>query len=331
MGGPPADWARAAASLPGSGPFQTTAWADFAREYLRAEPIFIVVRDGDRTQAALLGLRAAGRSDLWLERPGGALIAGLMLRLRPQLTWLRGPLVAQDATPAVIDRLMDALDEASGGARSGGTLALPHGGEPFSGVVEAFARRGWSTRPESTLLIDLHNDEAALWRALKPAARKAIGHAERAGVTVDLIANRADLPEYASFVARCRAARGLRTYSAQNYLALWDHLRPAGQIAIFVARRSRELVGGLGVWAGGECAVEFTSVQSPASFAERLYPGDALKWAALRWARANGQAFFDLAGVSAEPATPKEAGIRRFKEKWGGRLVVGQHVTRAPR
>ena len=41
----------------------------------------------------------------------------------------------------------------------------------------------------------------------------------------------------------------------------------------------------------------------------------------MRYVRDKGCTLFDLAGVAPEPANQKEAGIRRFKEKWGGKYV----------
>jgi lipid II:glycine glycyltransferase (peptidoglycan interpeptide bridge formation enzyme) len=48
---------------------------------------------------------------------------------------------------------------------------------------------------------------------------------------------------------------------------------------------------------------------------------DLLHWEAMLYHKRSGDRYFNLAGYSPNPANEKEAGIRRFKEKWGGREI----------
>lgn len=53
----------------------------------------------------------------------------------------------------------------------------------------------------------------------------------------------------------------------------------------------------------------------------RLYAGDVIKWDVIRWAGRAGFRRYDLGGVDRAPLDTKAAGIRQFKEKWGGDLA----------
>jgi lipid II:glycine glycyltransferase (peptidoglycan interpeptide bridge formation enzyme) len=66
---------------------------------------------------------------------------------------------------------------------------------------------------------------------------------------------------------------------------------------------------------------EMSVVRSDYAVEKNLYPGDAIKWAIIKWGHGQGFRTYDLAGVNPNPETPKEQGIRQFKEKWGGEYV----------
>ncbi|MCX7747164.1 MAG: peptidoglycan bridge formation glycyltransferase FemA/FemB family protein [Clostridia bacterium] len=53
----------------------------------------------------------------------------------------------------------------------------------------------------------------------------------------------------------------------------------------------------------------------------KINAGDIIKWEVIKWARDNGYKYYDFSGVNPNPDTEKEAGIRAFKEKWGGEYV----------
>jgi lipid II:glycine glycyltransferase (peptidoglycan interpeptide bridge formation enzyme) len=59
----------------------------------------------------------------------------------------------------------------------------------------------------------------------------------------------------------------------------------------------------------------------PEAQQEKIPAQDLLHWELMLRSRQLGCRAFDLAGISPDPATPKEVGIRRFKEKWGGEYV----------
>jgi lipid II:glycine glycyltransferase (peptidoglycan interpeptide bridge formation enzyme) len=71
-------------------------------------------------------------------------------------------------------------------------------------------------------------------------------------------------------------------------------------------------------------ATEIASALSPQAFTQKIPAQDILHWEMLLEAKKAGCHTFDMAGVNPNSSNPKEAGIRRFKEKWGGRYVEYQ-------
>ena len=182
----------------------------------------------------------------------------------------------------------------------------------------AFAAAGFKRHDWLTLLVDLTVDETTLNERLHRSAPKAIRRAKREGLAVERLTDRAELAErffrvYARFSgidAETLTARGLATVDADDRCAYtW-----------FVAvDTAGDVAATLGTCRHGGVAMEVMSSRTPDSTAPAQ---DLLHWEALCHHRAAGDEVFDLAGVSPSPHTAAEAGIRRFKEKWGGSAVA---------
>lgn len=68
-------------------------------------------------------------------------------------------------------------------------------------------------------------------------------------------------------------------------------------------------------------AREIASAIIPEAYKQKIPAQDLLHWELLLEAKRLKCHTFDLAGVSPNPVSPKEKGIRRFKEKWGGQYI----------
>ncbi len=178
--------------------------------------------------------------------------------------------------------------------------------------------RSWRTRRWATLKLDLRPGPEALREGFKPAARKAIARAERDGITVRRIESLEELERYYRFAEDCSRRYGKRLYGFRDFSTIWELIRPVGVFETFAAEHRGETIAGLSVWGCGKSIGELGSFQSERSFREKLYGPDLVKWELIRWACAAGLESYDLAGINPQPASEKESGIRRFKEKWGG-------------
>ena len=82
-----------------------------------------------------------------------------------------------------------------------------------------------------------------------------------------------------------------------------------------------ETLATLGMYVFNGVATEVASALSPKAFEHKIPAQDLLHWEMLLEAKRAGCHTFDLAGVDPSVTDHKAAGIRRFKEKWGGRYV----------
>ena len=77
----------------------------------------------------------------------------------------------------------------------------------------------------------------------------------------------------------------------------------------------------LGMYIFNGVATEIMSTLAPEALKLKVPAQDILHWEMMLEAKHLGCLTFDLAGINTNPQTPKEIGIRRFKEKWGGEYV----------
>jgi hypothetical protein len=318
----PPGWDEEIAGLSGANPFQTSAWARYAAAYLGEAPRFLRVTRAGRPRAWLLASVRSAVQSLLIDRPLPTALVRLARRMLPTIGFLRGPLFAPDAVAADVEATADALQRLASTVRTvDGRIAIHGGGAPHAMFLDEIERRGWGRGREATLIVDLDRTEDALWRALKPAARKDVRRAERSGVTVRVLRQRSELAGSWDVLRESRRRLGLHTYSIANLYAIWDRLRPGVNVDLLVGEQAGEIVAGLGIWSFAHVAVEFAAAQSDRAVRERLYASDLVTWSALKHARSGGASSFDLAGIAVGPGSAKEAGIRQFKEKWGGTRV----------
>jgi len=198
---------------------------------------------------------------------------------------------------------------------------------PFPKAAEGFLPDGWKSNNWATLVVNLQQPEDALWRNLKKPAKKAIKSARERGVSVRRIDSLQDLRKYYDFACECATRYGKKMYGFIDMETMWRHFRSNAIYETFVAEKDNELLDGLGIWGFGGMISEHGAFQSERGFKEKLYGGDLIKWEVLQWGSRKGYRMYDLAGVSPNPQTGKERGIRQFKEKWGGEYQLYLQVS----
>jgi hypothetical protein len=315
-------WNSLIASDPSGTIFQTAQWANLSAEYLGYRPYFLFARTVDENPAGALLLFKTATSHLaFFERPLGRFIISVLKQFAPGFLWMYGPVVVPGAdrmqvTNVLVDKAL-AIAKAAHAQEISGTLPIHRPIPPDCCLNSA----GWNLKRQATLLVDVTPDKEQLWRKLKNSARKAISAANRDRIVVERLQTLDELREYYDFVVECRRAMGLHTFSFDNLAVEWKHLRPLKAMEIFVAKWQGQLIAGLGIWAFNGILHEFASVQSRESYEKKLYGNDVIKWEIIKWGHAQGARLYDLQGIAIHPANPKEAGIRQFKEKWGGQYV----------
>ncbi|HWP64026.1 MAG TPA: peptidoglycan bridge formation glycyltransferase FemA/FemB family protein [Candidatus Binatia bacterium] len=270
---------------------------------------------------AMTGWRAERVAD-----PGGRVLAQVLLRGAGPLPWRfayvpRGPVVeawSAELVEPMTTLLRGAL--AAAGERVSHLRIEPDverdGPEDEDGSLRAaLVAAGWrpapAIQPETTRLIDLRLDEAALWAGLRQKWRQYVNRARSRGVRV-VEAGSAGLSAFARIVAETARRTGVPVRSEAAYRAIWDAFAAEGRCRLLLAELDGEPVAGLFlVRCGGRVTELYGGMTTLGAEHRASY---LVKWEAIRTARALGATTYDLWGL----VTP---GIAHFKAGFGGREV----------
>ncbi len=320
--GLPPDWDDWLASQGNRAGFcQTSMWAGIHAAVNRATSHVICVdRNGLRVAGALVSLRPAGETNA-MDRIRSH-VAG---NASGTLECFEGPVLPDGD---VKDALADVLSQVDVLAKrlsvnyvrfAGAPVLAPWAGsEDASRVFQEF---GYRETPWLTSVVDLAPDEDALRRSLKQAARKGIRKSQDAGLNVRLCESREDF-----IGVFCKAynedidGAGASSDTLRDE-AFWRANR-SGSYRFFVVEDSGGNVHAvLGTYNYNGLVTEITSGRTAFGKSSNLPAQDLLHWEAMLHHKRIGDRYFNLAGYSPNPVSEKEAGIRRFKEKWGGREI----------
>jgi hypothetical protein len=201
--------------------------------------------------------------------------------------------------------------------------ALSH--EALGAVLGA---RRYEASPWATAIVDLGGDKDALANACSSAARKAVRRGRREGLAVVGCTTR---DEYVTrFLGAYESANPGRANPFRE-AAVWD-LDDGDHYRFYLAVDTQgDVHATLGTYRFNGMATEISSSRTPVGVDAGLPAQDLLHWEVLLAHKALGDRLFNLAGYAPEPADAKEQGIKRFKQKWGGRDVTYARFRRSPR
>jgi peptidoglycan pentaglycine glycine transferase (the first glycine) len=169
-----------------------------------------------------------------------------------------------------------------------------------------------------TVWIDLSFGKEALWRNLDKQWRYGVGRAERSGVRVTSNATPGDL---IAFDALCRKISDTKGFALNASPALMTHLlterwQSGVEARLFCAHLENRLAAGAFVIRCGTSLHYFWGATDRS--ASQACAGEAVQWAAIEWALAQGCTRYDLEGIDAKT----NPGTYAFKMKMGGRAVT---------
>jgi hypothetical protein len=174
----------------------------------------------------------------------------------------------------------------------------PEGGERST---EALRRRGFrpsraNIAPAASLRVDLQVDEAELRRNLSRRLRTWANQWEARGVTVRR-GGREDLPLLGELLASTAEHQGFPAFGV-DYLARMDEvLSPTGNLVTFVGEAAgRPVAMDVLTGCGGVLKLRLVGLDR-GNEAVRLNVAGAVRWTAMRWAKANGYRYFDFGGL----------------------------------
>lgn len=271
------------------------------REYGRA-PVALALEGGDGVLHGVLALMATSGLPL---RRGGEL-AGRRLASLPR-TPVAGPLADDRAGLVLLVRA--ARERLAPGARLQLKLAEPR----LDGVDPQLHGQPWR--------LSYSRDLPGPGEELRFGARRnhvrirsAVTRATDDGVLVRRAERLGDVRAwYRLYLATMREHLvPARPWSL--FVALWEELRPRGEMRLLLAERRGELLGGSLLLMSSSTV--FYAFNGSRRSALALKPNDVLQWRALHDAAAEGYARYDLGEVA-----EGNEGLAHFKRKWGAQAT----------
>ena len=236
------------------------------------------------------------------------------------LTSFNGPVIDQGATvDSVQNFLKKTLDEARKmNASHVSFRSLPPLRSWKAPYENEFVKLGFQYQEWKTLIIDLSPSEEELLKGFDHSARKGIKKAQ----SFDLRVERCDSFErfYENYLIPYFKVTNRALKAKSFYQKSWD-IDTENIYTYWVAQTTNgEPLGFLGTYRYNGVATEIMSALMPLAFEKKIPVQDLLHWEIFKYHKGAGDAFFDLAGFNPNPVSEKEKNIRKFKEKWGGKV-----------
>lgn len=312
------DWCREQG--PQAGFCQCSTWAKINNATNAANSHwFEISRNGRRAAGALLSLSKPNFHRMSITQRAKTVLSG------DNAGWLscfQGPVLSETDKAGALNELLQQVDAL---ASDIGARGIRFQGPPPASdwaddetVLKVFHDHNYLRSPFLTALVDLDPPEDDIFGRFKHAARKGIRKCEQSGIQIIQCHTReAFIQDFCvPYYDETDAALGVN-----RCLPMWD-IDGGQHYRFFVAKDAQDRVlATLGSYSFNGLATEIMSHRTKPSSEENLPAQDLLHWHVFKAHKAAGDHWFNLAGYSPDPATPKEAGIRRFKEKWGGREV----------
>jgi peptidoglycan pentaglycine glycine transferase (the first glycine) len=305
------EWNAALAALPKAHVLQSWEWGEFKARHGWQTARYLWL-EGDRPQAAASVLTRRighGLASVAYVPKGPALDYGDSVLLKRVLAHLETTAREERALFVKIDPDVQA-DTAEGKT-----------------MVETLHRRGWTLSNEqiqfrNTICIDLAHGPDEILAAMKSKWRYNVRLAERKGVTVRQGAL-ADLPLLYRMYAETAARDGFVIRAEPYYQDAWGSFIKAQLAQPFIAEAEGEPVAMVIIFRFADRAWYMYGASRDAH--RKRMPNHLLQWEAMRWAREQGCAVYDMWGA---PDALEESdslwGVYRFKQGFGGEFV--EHI-----
>jgi len=249
-----------------------------------------------------------------------------LLKIDPEVPLSLGPAEeAADASASAANGAQASSASAADGAQAA-SAAAPEGQSDLPGrsLTTELRAAGW--RPsadrvqfDNTILLDLTPPEEQILAGMKQKTRYNIRLAQRHGVQVRP-GGLEDLDLLLRMYAETSSRDGFVIRDPAYYRRAWEDFMGAGMAQPFIAEVESEPVSGLIAYRFGATAWYLYGM-SRSAHREKM-PNHLLQWEAMRWAKSNGCAHYDLVGIPGRP-DPSDSlwGLYRFKVGFGGELL----------
>lgn len=286
-------WDNFVARHPDGTIYHTIAWRQVTEQGLGHQPYYICVRDDKGAIVGVLPL---------------FLVRGLFGRRLVSVPMRdRGGILSGDLRATA--RMNEYLSELSHdlGCRY---VELRSFHEPDLKVMHEsgfVTRRHWVTTR-----VDLSPGVEALWKALdRDFVRWAIKKAAKEGVTFEFDNTREGMDTFCRLFVRTRTSMGIPPFPCTLFSAIHAHLIRAGKACLALVRKDGIPINAMICLFSCE---SFTpAYAAPQNAWRKSYPSEVMFWHTIEWAAKQGFRYYDFGADS-----PRQTGLLRFKQKWGG-------------
>lgn len=242
-----------------------------------------------------------------------------------------GPVIIRnEQTEEIVRHILEAASSlAKSTSATSTTIVFSHTSNLSNSLTlkHQFSKYKYTAKQWGTLLVDIAPPIDTIFMNISHAARKCIKKCWRLGITIDRIESYNDfhttfMPNYNAIEKSCGRAPAHCTLASPDD---WSNY-----YRFFLARSGSAVLGGLGMFFFNGVATEVQSTMSLEAFEQKVPVQDLLHWELILEAKRLGCHTLDLAGFNPNPTDEKEAGIARFKTKWGGKTIVYSIFSRSP-
>lgn len=300
---------RAWVELGGYRFFQDPAYGDAYKEATRHRPLRVVARIDDR----ILGY---GQAVIFREGPAfaGSIAAHATIR--------HGPLLSADATGRDTFSLLEAFAQA---ARSDVAYLRVYPGLANL-AADVFAQAGFRRTPWINFYLDLKAPEETLFARLSKARRYGVRKAHERGVQVVRAESWRDVETAYGLLRETHNRAQFPLEPPSFFRAVFDAFFPK-RFQVFLAQLEGRALATTFIAVDGESAVNWYAGSALDEATRKSYPNDVVLWEAIRWARGESLARFDMGGGGEPGNLP---GFVGFKRQFGGNEVDVGHYTHLP-
>lgn len=184
----------------------------------------------------------------------------------------------------------------------------PRCGEDFVPLLKQFGYRlnEPSIAVDATVMLDLEPDLDEIIKGFTQKKRYNVRYAGRKGVTIRECSGREDLALFHRLLSASAERQGFTPESLEYFEKMYELFEPGGHIKILFAEHDNEpLAARLVIGYGDTVIMKRVGFSGEKS---NLHPNEAVEWAAIEWAKAQGYRYYDLEGLDRKTAAAVLAG-----------------------
>ena len=184
-------------------------------------------------------------------------------------------------------------------------LQAPQASKRFKNILRnmAFEESETSLAPRATVIIDLRASEEDLFARMRKKTRQNIKKGLRAGIQIRQ-GSFEDIKSFYGLLELSAQRIGFQAFPESYYQTMWQAFKKRQkeqeQIVLLFAEFDEELISALLVIGYNQTAV--TKAIGWSGLHTNWRPNEAVYWAAVQWAKAQGYRFIDLEGIKEEAA-----------------------------